>query len=100
MTAAIARLLSGAGDEGDGIVSQSSRRMTTSSMRMKLYWRTARSIYHAVLYLYTLVLIRCTVYDVMVPHVVDSDNGRGVYSRAVFISLSALEGAAFIRGRH
>ena len=74
--------------------------MTTSSTRMKLYWRTARSIYHAVLYLYTLIFIRCTVYDIIVPHVVDSNIGCGVYSRAAFISLSALEGAAFIRGRH
>ena len=46
---------------------------------------------------YTFVLIRCTVYDIIVRHVVDSNNGRGVYSRAVFISLSALEGAAFNR---
>ena len=43
--------------------------------------------------------IRCTVYDIIVPRVVDSNNSRGVYSRAAFISLSALEGAAFIRGR-
>ena len=63
-------------------------------------WRTASSTYHAVLYLYTLVLIRCTVYDVIVPYVVDSNNGRGVYSKVTFISLRVLEGAAFIRGRH
>ena len=64
----------------------------TSSTRMKLYWRTARSIMLS-------CTIRCTVYDIIVPHVVDSNNGRGVYSGAAFISLSALEGAASIRGR-
>ena len=71
--------------------------MTTSTTRMKLYWRTARSIMLSCTY--TLILIRCTVYDVIVPHVVDSNNGRRVYSRAAFISLSALKGAAFIRGQ-
>ena len=67
--------------------------MTTSSTRIKLYWRTARCIMLSCTYTYAL-------YDVIVPHVVHGGNGCGVYSRAAFISLSALEGAAFIRWRH
>ena len=37
--------------------------------------------------------------DVIVSHVLDPNNSRGVYSRAAFISLSDLASAAFIQGR-
>ena len=66
--------------------------MTTSSTRMKLYWRTARSTM-------LFVPIRYTIYDVIVPHVVDSNNGRGVYSRAAFRRCGVCSRAAFIQGR-
>ena len=41
----------------------------------------------------------CLINDIIVSHVIYLTISRGVYSRAAFSSLRALEGAEFIRGR-
>ena len=41
----------------------------------------------------------CLINDIIVSHLMYSNISRGVHSRAVFVSLRALEGAAFIRGQ-